>query len=236
MSMTFNKKNKSVIAVFAIIAVVYAFCFIIIPFPKTAASWLSFVFTLISFVAGLGIIAVAFSKGTTPISKFYGFPIFRIGYLYMAAQLAVGVLICIIAAFVSVPLWIVLVLSVVLLALAAIGVIATDNTRDIIEQIELETERVTKPTKVFNLDIQATVDLCTDETVKKELRALAEAFKYSDPVSSEATEDIENTLFDEIAVLRETVSANDSENALVQIVKITNHLNERNRLCKAYKK
>ena len=36
MKIELNKKAKSAIAVFAIIAFVYAFCFIIIPFPKNA--------------------------------------------------------------------------------------------------------------------------------------------------------------------------------------------------------
>ena len=236
MKIELNKKAKSAIAVFAIIAFVYAFCFIIIPFPKNSASWISFVFTLISVIAGLGIFTYAFKNGDSLVSKIYGFPIFRIGYLYIAAQFIVGVLICLVAAFVAVPYWIALVLSVILLSLAAIGVIATDNTRDIIEEIEEETERVTKATKIFNLDIQAIVDLCTEESVKKELVKLAEAIKYSDPVSSEATEDAENTLLEEISILRELIEVNDTEKSLTQITKVTNLLNERNRICKAFKK
>ena len=212
MKIELNKKSKSAIAVFAIVAFVYAFCFIIIPFPKNAASWISFAFTLISAVAGLGIFTYAFKDGDSLVSKIYGFPIFRIGYLYIAAQ------------------------SIILLGLAIIGVIATDNTRDIIEEIEEETERVTKATKIFNLDIQAIVDLCTDEAVKKELVKLAEAIKYSDPVSSEATEDAENTLLEEISRLRELIEVNDNEKSLTQITKVTNLLNERNRICKAFKK
>ena len=236
MTIELNKKAKSAIAVFAIIAFVYAFCFIIIPFPKNAASWISFVFTLISVIAGLGIFTYAFKNGDSLVSKIYGFPIFRIGYLYIAAQFIVGVLICLVAAFVAVPYWVALVLSIILLGLASIGVIATDNTRDIIEEIEEETERVTKATKIFNLDIQAIVDLCTEESVKKELVKLAEAIKYSDPVSSEATEDAENTLFEEISILRELIEVNDTEKSLTQITKVTNLLNERNRICKAFKK
>ena len=159
MKIELNKKSKSAIAVFAIVAFVYAFCFIIIPFPKNAASWISFAFTLISIVTGLGIFGYVFKNGETLVSKIYGFPVFRIGYLYIAAQFIVGVLICLVAAFVAIPYWVALVLSIILLGLASIGVIATDNTRDIIEEIEEETERVTKATKIFNLDIQAIVDL-----------------------------------------------------------------------------
>lgn len=236
MSIKLNKKSKSAIAVFAIIAVVYVLCFILIPFPKNVTSWISFAFTLISLVVGLGISGYAFKNSDSLTSKIYGFPVFRIGYLYVATQFIVGVVLCVIAAFVAVPYWIALLLSIVLLGLAVIGVIATDNARDIIEEIEEETERATKATKIFNLDIQSIVDLCTEEAVKRELVKLAEAIKYSDPVSSEATEDTENTLFEEISILRELIEVNDTEKALAQITKVANLLNERNRICKAFKK
>ena len=72
--------------------------------------------------------------------------------------------------------------------------------------------------------------------VKKELVKLAQANKYSDPDTREATEDAENTLFEEISILRELVEVNDTEKSLTQITKVTNLLNERNRICKAFKK
>lgn len=236
MNIKLNKKNKSAIAIFGIAAFVYILCFTIIPFPKNTASWISFAFTLISFVAGLAIFAYAFKDAESLVSKFYGFPIFRIGYLYIAAQFIVGLLICIVAAFVAVPYWVALLLSIILLAAACIGVIATDNTRDIIETIESETDKATESVKKFNLDIQSIVDLCTDETVKEKLEELAEKIKYSDPVSSVATQDTECVLFEEMDVLRNLVEDNDIDRIMPQIKRVTNLVNERNRICKANKK
>ena len=131
--MNMNKKNKSIIAVYGILAFIYLIAFVIIPFPKNAASWISFVFTLISFVLSLGVSLYVFGKEDEMTSKFYGFPIFKIAYMYPLMQFAVGVIICIIAAFVAVPYWIALILSLIILGASAIGVIATDNARDIIE-------------------------------------------------------------------------------------------------------
>ncbi len=232
----FNKKTVSAIAVVAIVAIVYVLCFVLIPFPKYNSGWISFGFTLASFFIGLGIYLYAFKDGSSPASKLYGFPVFRIGYIYVIAQLVLGIVICRLDTTVDVPEWITVLASVVLLALASIGVILTDNARDAVEGIEAEAERVIMPTKLFKLDIAATVDLCTDETVKKELVKLAEDIKYSDPVSSEATEEVEDALFEEMAVLRSLVEGNDSEGALEQTRKVTNLLNERNRICKAFKK
>ena len=236
MNIKLNKKSISMLIVYAIILVVYILAFCIIPFPKIAASYISFAFTIVSILASLGITAFAFKDDDALVSKIYGFPVFRIGYLYVAVQFVVGVIICIIATFVAVPYWVALLLSVILLGAAGIGVVATDNVRDAIQNIDNEVERVTKATKIFKLDIATIIDICEDAEVSKELNKLAEELKYSDPVSSEATEETETQLLEEIRILRLFVEADDKENALKQIRKTMNLLAERNRICKAFKK
>ena len=233
--MNMNKKSKSIIAVYGILALIYLIAVVVIPFPKNAASWISFVFTLISFVLSLGVTLYAFGKGDTLTSQFYGFPVFKIAYLYPLVQFTVGVVICIIAAFVNVPYWVALVLSLMILGFFAIGVIATDNARDIIEENEAVMERVTKATKMFNLNIASVLDLCSDATVKKELEKLAEAFRFSDPVSGEATEDIENIIMEKLENLKLNIASLSTEDDINSVNEIKNLLNERNRICKANK-
>ena len=233
--MNMNKKNKSIIAVYGILAFIYLIAFITIPFPKNAASWISFVFTLISFVLSLGVSLYVFGKEDETTSKFYGFPIFKIAYMYPLVQFAVGVIICLIAAFVAVPYWIALILSLIILGVSAIGVIATDNARDIVEENEAEVERVTKATKIFNLNIASVLDLCTEPSVKIELEKLAESFRFSDPVSSDATEDIESTIMEKLENLKISISSSDSDENIAKITELKNLLAERNRICKVSK-
>ena len=233
--MNMNKKNKSIIAVYGILAFIYLIAFVIIPFPKNAASWISFVFTLISFVLSLGVSLYVFGKEDEMTSKFYGFPIFKIAYMYPLVQFAVGVIICLIAAFVAVPYWVALILSLIILGVSAIGVIATDNARDIVEENEAEVERVTKATKIFNLNIASVLDLCTEPSVKIELEKLAESFRFSDPVSSDATEDIESTIMEKLENLKISISSSDSDENIAKITELKNLLAERNRICKVSK-
>ena len=233
--MDMNKKNKSIIAVYGILAFIYLLAFVIIPFPKNAASWISFVFTLVSFVLSLCVTLYVFGKDDEMTSKFYGFPIFKIAYMYPLVQFAVGLLICVIAAFVAVPYWVALILSLVILGVSAIGVIATDNARDIVEATEAESERVTKATKMFNLNIASVLDLCNDAAVKKELEKLAENFRFSDPVSSDATEDIESTIMEKLENLKISISSSDSDESIAKITELKNLLAERNRICKVSK-
>lgn len=235
MKIELSKKSVSAILGFSIAIFTYVLVFLIIPFPKNGASWVTFAFTFISALFGICVSLVAFKDCETLKSKFYGFPIFRIGFIYVIAQFVLGVIICIIASFIDLAAWVPFIISVILLAIASIGVIAADNARDAIVEIDAQTERVTKAVKMFNLNIQSTVDLCADEAVKKELIKLAEAFKYSDPVSSEYTVQTEDLLYNEINVLHNLVQNNASAECMAQITKVSNLLNERNRLCKAYK-
>lgn len=230
-----NKKSKSMIAVYGVLVLIYLIAFVVIPFPKNAASWISFVFTLISLAVSFGIISSVLKKEGDLKSKFYGFPILKIGYLYPIVQLILGIVICGIVAFVAVPYWIALVLSLVLLAVAIIGVIAADNVRDIIEENEAQIERTTKATKLFNLNISSALDLCAEPTVKKELEKLAEAFRFSDPVSNEATEEIENIIMGKLEKLKIQITSSSSDENIEKITELKNLLLERNRICKATK-
>lgn len=235
MDMKLDKKAKSTIVVYAIILFVYVLSFLILPFNKIAASWISFIFTVIAIVGSLLVCGCAFKVKETLVSKIYGFPIFRVGVVYAIAQLIVGIIICIIGAFVVVPYWVALLFSVLFLGAAAIGVIVTDNTRDLIEEIDdsvkIETENVT----FFQINIAGIVDECENDEVKAELVKLDKLFQFSDPVTNASTKEIEATITAMLSELKTIVVDGNADNIKALIKKITNALNERNRICKATK-
>lgn len=233
--MKLGKKSKSVIAIYAILLVVYIVAFLIIPFNKIAASWISFAFTIIAIAGSLLIFNFAFNAKETLVSKIYGYPIFRVGAVYALAQLALGVVICIIAAFVAVPYWVALLLSIILLGAAAIGVIVTDNTRDLVEHVDEATVADTKNVTHFQIDIAGIVDCCEDGALKAELKKLYEGFRFSDPVSNAHTKESEEKLRALLSELKILVENDNVTEATAYIQKVSNALAERNRICKATK-
>ncbi len=209
--------------------------FLIIPFNKNAASWISFVFTIISIISSLLVCGCAFKAKETLVSKIYGFPIFRVGVVYALVQLVVGIVIWTIDAFVAIPYWSALLLSVILLGAAAIGVIITDNTRDMIEEsdesVKVDTENVT----FFQINIAGIVDDCENPEIKAELAKLNELFEFSDPVTNDSTKEIEASVKNMLAELKVLVADGNTDDINAMIKKLTNALNERNRICKASK-
>jgi signal transduction histidine kinase len=230
-----EKKQKSFIAVYGIIFVLFNVIYLGIPFVKTAASWIVYGFTLISILASFLIAIYAFFNGEGLTSKVYGFPVFRIGYLYAGSQLALCIIISFIAAFTEVATWIPTILSIVLMGVAAIGVIATDNARDVVEEIDQNIVEKTRTVVRFRLDVEGIVDCCQDTSLKKSIEKLSEAIRYSDPVSNEQLKSIEDKLGVEVNNLSEMVTANDVEAAQKKVLEIQNLLAERNRKCKALK-
>ena len=233
--MNLGKKSKSVIAIYAIILVVYIIGFLIIPFNKIAASWISFAFTIIAIAASLFVFNQAFNSKETLVSKIYGYPIFRVGAVYALAQLAIGIVICAIGAFVAVPYWVALLLSIIMLGAAAIGVIITDNTRDLVEHVDETVKVDTEVVTNFQINIAGVVDCCEDSNLKLELEKLNDAFRFSDPVSNAKTKEAEDKINVLLNELKANVESNNISESTTLVKKITNALAERNRICKASK-
>lgn len=229
-----NKKMKSLVAVFAIILVVFCVLYLVIPFAKTGVYWLEYAFSIIAVCAAYRISWYSL-KNDGLKSKVYGFPILNIGLAYMAVQLFLAFVFAIIEHFSDIPIWIPAVVSILILAISAIGFMGADNARDIIVEQESRDEIAVKAMKTFRLDAQYIVDLCSDTELKKSLEKLAEQFKYSDPVSSDELSDVEENLQREVKTLAALVNT-DSELARQKIDEISGLLADRNRRCKEMKK
>lgn len=230
-----NKRIKSILLVYVIAMLVYVVLTTVIPFSKPAASWVAFAFTILSFILGATISIWAFDKGNSLASKFYGYPVFRIGFLYTIVQILISILIFAVGAFVNLPYWIGLSLSILALGVALIGVIITDNARDYVNEVDIKSETSTKVLVRFNVDIADILDACSNPEVYESLKKLNEKFKYSDQVSSPATKEKEEEIKQEIENLKNIINNENTENIIDEIKLITNLLSSRNRICEARK-
>lgn len=222
-----SKLNLQIIAVYAICLIVYSLLFLLIPFHKTAVSWISFGTTLFAIIVGCAVFELAFSKKELK-SKFYGIPIFKIGGLYSLIQLLVGIIFCIFATFVELPIWICLAVYIVLFALTLIGVILTSVARNVVENTEQSTENSISAIKaIYN----SLMGINISEENKQQFVQLIEDVKFSDPVSVKETENVEN----EIMSVIDDFKLNGGDDVAF-INKISLLIKERNQICKSYKK
>lgn len=232
--MKLNEKEKKGLVVLALLFAVYTLIVLAVPFAKGGMFWLTYLFTAVAFGVQAYVFKLSFEKEAGAKSKFYGFPIARVGVLYLAVQLVLGLVFMALAAVA--PVWLALVLYLALLAAAAVGVIATDSIRDEVERQDAQLKKDVATMRALQSKAAALPARCEDAEAKSALKKLAEEFRYSDPVSAPALADLET----DMAAIMEELSAavTDGDNAAVLALckKISATLAERNRLCKLNKK
>lgn len=214
----------------AIIFVVFSVIAFAAPFAKTGTFWLGYVFGVIAIVAQIYFFAISFSKGEDVKSKFYGFPIAKIGVVYMAVQLVIS-LIEMIVAFV-IPVWVALIVNILPIAFAAVGSIAADMMREEIVRQDVQIKTDVNNMRALQSLTASLPGLCQDAELKKTLQNLADEFKYSDPVSSEDTKDMENELKFMVNEIQRSLVDGDINAANGFCVRVKASLAERNRVCK----
>ena len=219
-------KNKTrLYIVLAVVLAIFSVIAFVAPFVHGTVFWLSYVFGVVAIAVQAYSWPKAFS-GDGAKSKVYGFPIARVTTIYMIVQLVLSLIFMIAGA--KVPVWIPVILYVVLLGLAAIGFIAVDVTRDEVVRQETVKEVNTGTMKALQAKASAIAASCNDVEKKKVLNHMAEAFRYSDPVSSDATQKLEMKLEVMLDELQESGNAD-------LVNRIESVLSERNQLCKMNK-
>lgn len=232
--MKLNEKEKKGVLVLALLFVVYTLIVLAVPFAKGGMFWLTYLFTAVAFGVQAYVFKLSFEKEVGAKSKFYGFPIARVGVLYLAVQLVLGLVFMALAAVA--PVWLALVLYLALLVAAAVGVIATDSIRDEVERQDAQLKKDVATMRALQSKAAALPARCEDTTAKAALEKLAEEFRYSDPVSAPALADLETDMAATMEELSVAVTDGDNAAVLALCKKISATLAERNRLCKLNKK
>lgn len=222
-----KKKLRSIVGA-AVILVMYHLVIFVLPFVKGPIFFVSYVFTLIAF--GIGGLAVYHaSKKPDAKSKFYGFPVARIGVMYLAVQLVASLL------FMAVDPWILWWIPVMccagILVAGLLGLIATEATS---EEIIRQDVKLKKDVAVMR-SLQSKVRQLAAQCDEPLLKQLAEEMRYSDPVSSGDIGDAEADLAAAVDQLQQAVSDNDLVSVEILSRQAMALLAERNRLCKLNK-
>lgn len=225
-----SKNMLRTYGVLAILFVVFTVVVFAVPFLKNGVFGVSYLFVLLAIVLQGYSIHKAFSREEPVTSKLYGFPVARVGFIYLVVQIIASVIFMALGALV--PLWVALVVSVVALGSASVGLITTDAMREEILRQDAVLKKDVSAMRAMQSKTRMLVGQCGDASLAEELSKLAEAVQYSDPVSSEALQEIEYELSQLIDDLQKAVM--DQEyNAATQLLKKTlDTLRERNRLCK----
>lgn len=213
-----------------VLLVLYMLLAFLIPFVKTAVFWISFVFTLVAFAVTGWSLYTAFLKKEDVTSRFYGFPIARIGVIYGGGQLAASLLLMALGKWT--PAWLAVLVYAAMLGAAVIGLVSADA---VVETIHTQDQKRKKDV-TFLRSLQSKANQMAAQCSLPEMRQFCENVRYSDPVSSEALAEIERDLSAAVDDLQSAVVDGDTEMIAQLVRKADGLLGERNRVCKLNKK
>lgn len=213
-----------------VLLVLYMLLAFLIPFVKTAVFWISFVFTLVAFAVTGWSLYTAFLKKEDVTSRFYGFPIARIGVIYGGGQLAASLLLMALGKWT--PAWLAVLVYAAMLGAAVIGLVSADA---VVETTHTQDQKRKKDV-TFLRSLQSKANQMAAQCSLPEMRQFCENVRYSDPVSSEALAEIERDLSAAVDDLQSAVVDGDTEMIAQLVRKADGLLGERNRVCKLNKK
>ena len=227
------KNSTRSLIIIAIALVVFSVIAFAIPFAHTTAFWVAYGFGALAILFQLYIFKASHAGDGDAKSRFYGFPIARLGVYYLAAQLIVSVIEMALARVI--PTGVAVAINVLLLALAVVGCITVDGMRDeIIRQDGALKRNVGNMRELQSLS-SALVGQCGDEALKPMLQKLADEFRYSDPVSSEKTLELEEDMKVQLGDIQQALVEGDTDGAKKLCGKLMGSLAERNRVCSVSK-
>lgn len=233
------KKNKlNTYLILGIVAILFNVLYFVIPFDKEniATFWVNYgcfmLMTLIQFV----IFGCKHKKLKSAQSKLLKLPVLLVDLGYIVVQIVSLLVLTIINAFVSVNVLIPALVNVVVLALFLIMFISTNATVDII----IDNNKKLEENKIFinelKVDISTFYNKINEKELKDKVYELKEIIDYSDPVSSEDLLEIEDKIDMKYSSLKNNYTDKDYEAVLKNIDELVIMMQERNKLCKLYKK
>ena len=224
-------KNRALLlSALAVVLILFNIVAFVVPFNQTTTFWIGYGFTMLAIVITFIGSGMVLGKGAE--KTFMGMSIAVVLWGYFILQTIIGV---VLMAASSLSYRAAILICAIPLLLACIAVIASVGGNQHIEGV---TEyRKEKRFYIQNLltDVEAMEKKTEDAGLRKSIRELAEAIRFSDPMSSDKLAVLESKIESKVAELEELVANGDIPVAKGMCAEIGELLIERNKKCKLLK-
>ena len=221
-----KKNTKLACGVLAILFIIFNVIAFAVPTSKTATFWIAYAFTILAFVAQIGIWKLGFKGDHTLKSKFLGIPIIHVGAVYLIVSL---IAFAIFMAFPMIAPWVVIIVCALITGISAICLISADVARDEIQRVEEKVAHKVFYIRELQVDIEMLAEQETNTEIKSKLMKLAEKIRFSDPMSGEKLVDLEEKISNKLEELK------TAENKAEIIAELDLLITERNKKAKILK-
>ncbi|MDE6724348.1 MAG: hypothetical protein K2J79_01975 [Ruminiclostridium sp.] len=171
--------------------------------------WLSYGFMTLAFAVQIVSMFLAFKTADVE-TAFFGIPLASFSVYYLCAEIVVGALFMI---FQQASFTLALVIQVIVLAAFLIVAIISLMARDTVQEIGNNVKEKVADLRMVLVDVEMMRDRCSDPELKEKLRKLSETIKYSDPMSNEAVEGVEQRIRRQVSALGAYLDDNQIDEA-----------------------
>lgn len=220
-----KKANGAFFGIVAVCFIIISVISFVIPGNRTGAFWLLYGVVAAMFLLLLYTVGVA-SRHLEGKTGFLSFAPIKTSLICLILQ---TILLFVYLLIPAIPNWICIIVSVIFLGIMLISIFAVGGGKAYVDKVD---EHIQSKTQfIQNLKTEATVLMSSekDPVVKKELAALVEKIRLSDPMSTDGLKEVEAKIG---AKFTELSAASDKLGAISEIKEL---LDERNTRCKALK-
>lgn len=231
------KMSWKVPAVAGVIMFIVNILYFAVPFNKTITFWISDVAVVLAIISQVLVYCIAFKNNATLTSKVYGWPIMNVGIRFLTIIISCAIILILLSANIKgFPAWISVIIYAVLYGVAAIGLIASESSRNFVITGDMKLEEQTTFMRKLYAEINALKSTTSDRELVGIVTKLAELIRFSDPVSCAEVFEQEGSLYETFSELKESVKAKDIEKVKMLDKKFKEQLEERNSMCKYAKR
>jgi hypothetical protein len=220
-----NKNSIAGLIVWLIVFGVYNLLIFMLVETRTNVFWLSYGFSVFAFVFAASSIYKAFKNPGAKV-VFLGIPLASLSSFYLGAELFASAMFII---FQGVGVKPALIVQVLLLAVFAIITIVAIRSRDYVETISDNVAGSVFAIRSLQADIELVANRSPDPVLKKKATDLAEAIRYSDPMSSGTVAAIEAKIQSKTTELGQKNGAGDVASAVSLVDELSDLIVERNK-------
>lgn len=221
-------KKKTVgmsFAIFGIVFAVYNLIVFLFLKPETPVFWMSYGFMVLAFALQILGMYLSFKEFSVQ-AVFFGIPLAQFTLYYFFAELFMSFVFMI---FQNITWKIPLLLQILLLAVYAIVAIVSIAVRDTSVAAKDKVQNSAAVMRLNVVDIEMLRDAAADPELKNQLRRLAEAVRYSDPMTNDMIADVDARIRQETMALQTYCEDNDVAAAKDSCAKLQRLYVERNK-------
>ncbi len=219
------KQYLTISIVYAAVFAIYNIIVLLIFNNKNDVFWTSYAFMAAAFVANISVTLFSF-KTFDVEAVFMGIPLLSFSIFYFFGELFVSFVFMLFRGFASLKLTIAIqvIFLLVFIIFAAVAILSRNAVVGITKDVEDKVRTI----KLLSVDVKLLEDQCMDKELKAELHKVAEAIKYSDPMTNPALADLDNMITGKVSELKYQCNNNNKNEAMQICFQLSAYISERN--------